>query len=190
VLPLYYERSSGGPPTGWIAMAKRSIATILPRYRASRMLDDYVAKFYAPAARAGRRFGANGRALAHALARWKEHVTAAWSGVRARRIDSAPGAVMFGDEVMLRVAVALNGLSPDDLLVELVVVPSTVDGTAGISERAPFSRADTATMGTGEAEWALAFRPDRCGAIDYRIRVYPWHPELTHPFETGLMVWL
>jgi starch phosphorylase len=29
-----------------------------------------------------------------------------------------------------------------------------------------------------------------CGKLEYRIRVYPWHELLTHPFEMGMMRWL
>jgi starch phosphorylase len=36
--------------------------------------------------------------------------------------------------------------------------------------------------------WSLA--PDMCGRLLYRVRVYPHHELLTHPFETGLMRWL
>jgi len=29
-----------------------------------------------------------------------------------------------------------------------------------------------------------------CGKLVYRIRAYPYHELLTHPFETGLMIWV
>jgi glycogen phosphorylase len=29
-----------------------------------------------------------------------------------------------------------------------------------------------------------------CGKLEYRIRVYPYHSLLTHPFEMGMMRWL
>jgi starch phosphorylase len=32
--------------------------------------------------------------------------------------------------------------------------------------------------------------PDQCGKMEYRIRVFPTHPLLTHPFEMGKMLWL
>src|SRR5207237_46185 len=37
VVPLYYRRDSGGTSPQWIRMAKRSIATILPRFNQDRM---------------------------------------------------------------------------------------------------------------------------------------------------------
>jgi starch phosphorylase len=42
----------------------------------------------------------------------------------------------------------------------------------------------------GSTLYELEIAPELCGKLDYRVRIYPWHELLTHPFETGLMVWL
>ena len=188
VLRIYYDRAAGGYSPAWIRMAKRSIATILPTYRSGRMLDDYVRKFYAPAAGAHRRFTENHYAVAREVARWKERVRAAWPGVQARRTDLPIGELPFGHAFTMEVTVSLNGLSPSDVRVELIVAPSRVDGDAE-PEHIPFTLRDGPGP-DGAATWALAFRPERCGGIDYRIRVFPSRPELVHPLETGLLLWL
>jgi starch phosphorylase len=41
-----------------------------------------------------------------------------------------------------------------------------------------------------ECLFSLELTPEMCGKLLYRVRVYPYHDLLTHPFETGLMVWL
>ena len=41
----------------------------------------------------------------------------------------------------------------------------------------------------GTVHYALDLAPDMCGKLDGRIRAYPCHPLLTHPFELGLMIW-
>jgi starch phosphorylase len=46
------------------------------------------------------------------------------------------------------------------------------------------------TMEGGEERFDLDFSPELCGRLEYRIRVHPHHPLLTHPLEMGLMVWL
>jgi starch phosphorylase len=186
VLPLYYSRGAGGYSPGWIRMAKHSIATILPTYRAGRMVDDYLSKFYVPAARAHRRYGEQDHTTARDVARWKERVHAAWPGVRARRVDLPVTALPYGDGFTIEVAVALNGLAPSDVQVELVLAPSRVEANASPA-RIPFAL--RAPIDDG-ATWVLAFRPEHCGALDYRIRVYPSRPDLMHPLETGLMIWL
>src|SRR5512135_535623 len=42
VVPLYYDRGKMGFSEGWVKKAKRSIATVLPRFNASRMVEEYV----------------------------------------------------------------------------------------------------------------------------------------------------
>ncbi len=187
VLPLYYDRVAGGYSPGWIRMAKRSIATILAQYRASRMVEEYVDKFYAPASRAHERFTTNGHGTAREVAAWKARVRAAWPGVHARRLDPPPAALAFGETIDIAVATHLNGLSPADVRVELVVAPSTLERDAPAGH-VPFAL--RSTPAGGDAEWVLAFKPDRCGGIDYRVRVYPTRPDLVHPLETGLLLWL
>ena len=168
-------------------MAKRSIATILAQYRASRMVEDYVRKFYAPASRAHDRFTSNAHAAARDVAAWKSRVRAAWSGVHARRLDAPASSLAFGESIAMRIATHLNGLAPADVRVELVVAPSTIDA-GGPAAHLPFALQSTAA--DADAEWVLAFTPDRCGPVDYRIRIYPTRPELVHPLETGLLLWL
>jgi len=46
VVPLFYDRGPDGIPHGWIAMVKRSLMTIGPRFCATRMVLDYVDEAY------------------------------------------------------------------------------------------------------------------------------------------------
>jgi starch phosphorylase len=36
----------------------------------------------------------------------------------------------------------------------------------------------------------MEFQPASCGRFEYRVRVIPHNPLLTHRLETGLMLWL
>jgi glycogen phosphorylase len=47
VIPLYYDRDDSLIPRGWLKLMKESIRSVAPRYGASRMVKDYVDKFYA-----------------------------------------------------------------------------------------------------------------------------------------------
>jgi len=48
VVPRFYERSTKGIPTRWMATVKQSIATVLPRFSTRRMVKDYIERAYAP----------------------------------------------------------------------------------------------------------------------------------------------
>ena len=46
VIPTFYDRDASGIPTKWIKMIKESIKTIAPVYNTSRMVKEYVDKYY------------------------------------------------------------------------------------------------------------------------------------------------
>ncbi len=46
VIPRFYERDSEGIPQRWIAMMKRSIQTLVPRFSSDRMVAEYVERIY------------------------------------------------------------------------------------------------------------------------------------------------
>ncbi|MEP7276767.1 MAG: alpha-glucan family phosphorylase [Betaproteobacteria bacterium] len=188
VLPLYYERGTQGYSREWIRMAKASMASILPRFNATRMVNDYVTKFYHPAARQGRHMVANGHAAAGALAGWKARVRAAWPGVRLRRVDNAATRIVFGERLRIEVVVALNGLDAHDVRVELYVARAEREAEGGEYHRYALE-AQGAPGESGEQHYGIDFVPDLCGCLDYRIRAYPSHADLAHAFELGLMRW-
>jgi starch phosphorylase len=60
ILPLYYDRDDAGLPRRWIRMMKEAVASITPRFSASRMVKDYVERGYLPAAQRRREEAAVG----------------------------------------------------------------------------------------------------------------------------------
>ena len=50
VIPTYYELDEARRPRRWIAMMKRSLATITPNFSSLRMVRDYTVEAYMPAA--------------------------------------------------------------------------------------------------------------------------------------------
>jgi starch phosphorylase len=189
VLPLYYNIGPAGNSPGWIDMAKHSIVSILPRFNSTRMVGEYVTKFYQPAARQWRRYAQSDFAGARAVAGWKAEVRAAWSKITLRRVDGAHRRIAFGEQLRLEVAVSLNGLTPNDVLVELLF-GRPGDGDQSLQARSYHFKDEGLIAGGSEHLYVLEFTPQLCGKIDYRIRVYPYHELLTHRFEMGMMTWL
>ena len=81
---------------------------------------------------------------------------------------------------------ARTALRADDIVVELVLTPA-LRGSGDTLRYAlvAANRGDDPE----ETRFVLDLKPDLCGRLDYRIRAYPTHPLLTHPFELGLMRW-
>jgi starch phosphorylase len=187
VIPLYYRSTSLGYSPEWVTMAKRSIATIMPRFNMQRMLTEYVEKFYSSAASQWRKYAGENFAGARHVAEWKARVRNAWPGVRLRRVDQPVGRIRYGDTLRFEVAVNLNGLAPDDLTVELVF---TRPGEPNSAKAKRYALNPLHTLDRGEHLFARELTPDQCGKMEYRVRVYPTHALLTHPFEMGMNLWL
>ncbi|MBI4205663.1 MAG: alpha-glucan family phosphorylase [Betaproteobacteria bacterium] len=188
VIPLYYGRGPAGYSPGWLAMAKHAIATVLPHFNSTRMLSEYLTRFYVPAASQGRRYLQEGCSAAREVAAWKAKVRAAWHQTAVRRHDHAPRRIHFGESIRVEVAVNLDGLVPSDVVVELMV------GRPGrlAEDRVQSYRLDhVGPVDKGKEHlFALEIAPELCGKLEYHIRVYPYHELLTHRFEMGMMRWL
>lgn len=189
VMPLYYGHSNMGFSPNWVRMSKRSMASIMPRFNAKRMVGEYLAKCYLPASKQHRLYKQNNFEVSRAIAAWKSRVRKAWTGVTLRPMDIAPGTIRFGDALRFEVAVRLNGLDPKDVVVEMLLGLFTKRERIRDSNHYSFEATGT-TTDSGEHIFALEVQPEQCGKLEYRIRVYPFHEMLTHPFEMGMMRWL
>jgi starch phosphorylase len=188
VIPMYYRRGASGHSPEWIKMAKRSVASLLPRFNSSRMVHEYVAKFYLPASQQGALLAQNGFERARALAAWKARVREAWSAVAVRRLDAPKRRIQFGDSLRVEVGVRLNGLKPADVMVELLLFHDGLEPDGPPVRHALL--ATGAVTSADEQVFAFELDPELCGRLGYRIRAYPCHELLTHPFELGLMLWV
>lgn len=189
VIPTWFSRNETGYSPQWVRMAKRSIATLLPRYSSTRMVNEYVGRFYLPATRQWRRYSEQGFAGARSVADWKAHVRSCWHKVRLRRLDVAPKRVAFGQSLRLELAIFLDGLDPADVVVELVMARHTQVERHRQSTTLRFEPDGTRTP-EGEHRFAVSLTPEMCGKLEYRVRAYPHHELLTHPLELGLIRWL
>ncbi|PTR13805.1 starch phosphorylase [Nitrosospira sp. Nsp2] len=188
VVPLYYARDKLGYSPGWVKMAKNSMMSLLPRYNGARMVSEYAAKFYVSASRQGARYADNNFDGAKRVAAWKAHVKKVWGGVTMRRLDTPLKRISFGEGLHFQVAVRLNGLQPEDVVVELLICRKLK--TATLCEYKHFRFKYTDVQQSDEHLFELDLTPDLCGKLDYYIRMYPYQPLLTHPFEMGMMIWL
>ncbi|MBV8082982.1 MAG: alpha-glucan family phosphorylase [Candidatus Eremiobacteraeota bacterium] len=178
VVPLYYERAAIGYSKRWVERSKRSVRTLLPRFSASRMVAEYAETFYRPASAHGRKLDADGGSAAVRLASWKANVRDRWKGVKIRLLAEPPPSIAFGSQARIETAVALNGLLPADVRVECLFGEQAIQ----LREAGP--------VGDGEHRFVLDLKPEHCGLVSYRIRMYPFHELLAHPHEVGLMIWL
>jgi len=211
IVPLFYERASDGTPRGWTARMKEAMRRLNPRFSSNRMVCEYTNDYYLPASERWHRMTANGCARARALAAWTARVEAAWPGVRVEEAG-AEGLeqARVGDRVTVRAKVALGGLAPEDVAVQIYYgrlnerggldAPQTVAMEAVAPERAPVAapaagsakQSDRAASPAGRGGSSLyegQFVCRRSGQQAFAIRVLPWHEDLLHPHELRLVRW-
>ncbi|MGW6288012.1 alpha-glucan family phosphorylase [Streptomyces sp. NPDC055107] len=188
VAPRFYDRGAGGLPDRWIEMVRSTLADLGPRVLAGRMVREYVERLYAPAAQSRRALDPG---AARDLAQWKAKVRVAWSGVSVDHVESvtdtaAGGSAELGASLALRARIALGGLDPDD--VEVQVVAGRVDSGDAIADAQTFPLKPAGGQDLEDRwlyEGPLAL--DRTGPYGYTVRVLPAHPLLATSAELGLV---
>ncbi len=188
VIPAYYKRNGHGYSDRWVQMSKASMKSLLPRFNSQRMVMDYVKKFYSFASRQGRAFAENNNTPAKQLARWKHKVHSAWSDISIRAHAMPPAEIKAGERLQLNVAAKLGGLEATDVKMECLVGKIDIHDDFTVHERFPLLA--TTVNEHGETLFQLEMPLNISGLIHYKIRMYPCHDLLTHPFETGLMLWV
>ncbi len=187
VIPLYYDRQGHGYPAAWVQKSKASMKTILPRFNSARMVMDYVKDFYGPASRQHRTLAADNGHPARQLAAWRGKVREHWPQVRMRRLDDPRTEISSGNSLPIKVGAYLDGLDPDDVVVECLI-GTEEDHLEFVTHSAQKLSATGAQ--DGETVFEVNLEPTLPGLQYYKIRMYPYHRLLSHPFETGCMIWL
>ncbi|QKT02732.1 alpha-glucan family phosphorylase [Ectothiorhodospiraceae bacterium 2226] len=188
VVPLYYERNGHGYSEGWVRKSKASMRSLMPRFSSERMVMDYVKHYYGPAKQQHAALMADEFRGARVLSEWKKKVRAAWPGVSLGGEQSPPSEMRAGESLVLEVNAQLNGLEPDDVVVECLVGTLGEDGEFVEHDSHAFDH--QMTRRDGAALFRLDLQPPLAGLQYYKVRMYPYHAQLSHRFETGCMLWL
>lgn len=187
IVPLFYQRGADDLPRGWIAKMKNSMRELGPNFNANRMIRDYCEHYYLPAIADGRKLIERRDDLA-ALCRWKQKVRDHWSSVAVIHVESSNGTrVHVNDPVEIRVTVDLGGLEPSDVQVQLYA--GRLDAQDNITDAIPTPLVDPQNVGASHWVFSGTASFSGTGRHGYTIRVLPYHPGLTHPFEMRLMRW-
>ncbi|MQA12908.1 MAG: alpha-glucan family phosphorylase [Pseudonocardiaceae bacterium] len=187
VAPRFYERNADGVPEQWVALVRHTLATLGPQVQASRMLQEYVEGYYAPAARSSAAVLADSFAGARELASYRSRVRGAWPWVRVANVDTSgmPDSPELGSPMTVRAAVELAGLSPSDLDVQAMV--GRVDDADELRDTVVVAMHRVGPAdGVGDRFEATLPLP-HAGLLGYTVRVLPRHDLMSAPAEFGLI---
>ncbi len=187
VIPTFYQRDQHGYSRGWVAMSREAMKSCIPQFNSMRMVNDYVQQFYTAARDHCVRLQARNREEARELAHWKRRIRDHWDKVSAERLDEARPWLQYGHALPVRVRAFLNGLSPEDVAVECVI--GHTDEQGKFRQEAVYPLQHHEQDGKSHV-FHLDLQPDECGLKTYRLRLYPHHRLLSHPFEMGYLIWI
>ena len=186
VAPRFYDVDAEGVPTRWLEMTRHTLKSLGPKVLATRMVRDYVRQLYSPAATTARRLNSD-YAGAAALAEWKRKIRTSWPGVRVEHVESSgvSEAPEVGDTMSVRAFVALDGLSPDDVDVQLVHGRSTGEDDLVDTRTESLRLAEAYDGGRHRFDGDIVL--DHSGSFGYTVRVIPHNDLLASPAELGVV---
>jgi len=189
-VPLFYRCGRDNLPREWIAMMKASIRDLAPLFSSNRMVHDYAANFYAPAARQWDRLTAEDLSLAKTLSAWKHELSEHFGQIRIEsvsdNIESNGDAAQVGKTIRVEATVDLGRLAPGDVVVELYFGSLDEDGQLNSG------RAVEMTLTSGEnrpANYVVEMPCPSSGRAGYTVRILPKHEALSNPLEMSLIKW-
>jgi starch phosphorylase len=180
VVPAFYDRDADGHPHRWIARMRASMARLAPRFSSARMLQDYVAQVYLPAAAAFERRTQPGSGVAHDLDAWARQLADHWDGIRFGKVTTGTA----DGQLTVTVPVHLGAIAPEAVHVELYADAEGAEPPF-VRQMAPV---EAFTHAPGTAIYGVSVDTARPPA-HFTPRVVPWHPEARIPMELPLIAW-
>ena len=182
VVPLFYRRDAAGTPHGWIDAMKHNWRSLGPFVTAARMVRDYVTELYEPAAANAVATAAGDWAEARSLAAWKARLRTSWHDVHVVAVDGDSGPAHEGDTRTASAVVSLDGLSADDVDVQLL--HGSIDSTGEF-----IGRPQALSMQPGPDAYTCTYQVNAAGPYGFTVRILPAHPALITPVEIGRAAW-
>ena len=189
IIPLYFAKNSKGYSPEWVQYIKNSIAHIAPNYTMTRMINDYIDRFYLKEGKRSTELIANNYAKAKEIAAWKEKVASKWNDIHAVDIQFSDSLksnnIVNGVEYEATVVLYTAGLGKD-LGVEFVVYKDE-NGDSKLVEKLPLEiikeEGDNLT-------YHIKSQIKSAGVFRYALRVYPNNAELPHRQDFAYVKWI
>lgn len=189
IVPLYFAKNSKGYSPEWIQYIKNSIAHIAPNFTMTRMINDYIERFYSKEGKRSAKLKANGFAKAKEIVAWKERVASKWNDIKvvdlqvsdALNNSNAVNGMKY--EAMVKLDTAGLG---KDLGVELVVF-NTEDNSNKLKAVYPLK----AVAQDGDVvTYEIKNEMKDAGAFRYSFRIYPSNKDLPHRQDFAYVKWI
>jgi len=190
IAAMFYDRNEDQIPVKWVQHIKNTIAFVAPQFTTKRMIDDYSKRFYSKLHQRIDLVRANNYHLTRVMSRWKKQVAGEWDHIKliSKQMPmDGKDSLSLGKKYQGRVCLDLNGLDPDSIGVELVIVDSKAGGQPEFVYRKEFTRT---TIQGSQVDYKINDVPTQPGAFKYGIRIFPKHEQLPHRQDFNYLRWI
>lgn len=187
----FYSRNDQDIPEDWIAMIRNNIAHVAPEFTMNRMLRDYINRYYMKLYSRTVMLRELDYKQPKEIAHWKNKILTHWKNIKVIEYDFPDVTreeFIVGKTYSGRVVLELDGLSADEIGVEMVMTNSTPDyqepkllGTKDFKctkNEAPLT------------EYTFSYKVDATGVFDVGFRIYPKHELIPHRMDFPLVRWI
>lgn len=190
IVPLYYQREHNGLSKNWILHIKNTFAQIAPNFTMKRMLDDYFNKFYNGLFERAKLIRANNYEYASKITAWKKDILSQWNNIKVIS-ETLPqsnqeNSLNTSDDFMAKIELDLNGLSADEVGVEILFARKYDNEITSIVHKQELEVSVNGDITTYECKIPIY----RAGVHDYVFRVFPKSDLIVHPNEFPLVMWI
>jgi glycogen phosphorylase len=181
IVPLYY-RQTHGVSHEWLQMMKHSMASLIPEFSTSRMMQEYVRCVYEPTEKRGGRFRENRFEVAKRVADYKQFIRANWPVVRVHsiRVTSFSSESSRTGELEANIEIYLGPIWYRD--VEVDIFSSDRNGAVYEQKIDHFDE-----IRPGFHLFSGRFR--NSGESKLNVRILPVSPDFSNRFEMELTTW-
>ena len=190
VVEAFYSRKENGIPEKGVGFIKNTLAEVAPHFTTGRMIKDYQDRYYNPQFERSGKMNENDFKLAKELAEWKFKISSKWDKIEVKNIEITDGIthkMVMGDEYPVRVTVDLNGLSCDEIGIELVITENGTDKPATIVDVVEFK---VENCDDSVCNYVHKINPNRPGSFNYSFRLFPKNENLAHRQDFKYIRWI
>ena len=187
----FYGRDNAGVPASWVDMIRNTIASVAPEFTMNRMLRDYIDRFYLKLYKRSTLLKEKDCLIPKELANWKHRILEHWKRIRVVEYDFPDVTreeFVVGNTYTGKVVLDLNGLTPDEIGVEMVHTRSA-SGHEPMVFRGKEDFKCTRVDGS-LAEYTFVQKVDETGVFDIGFRIYPKHEHIPHRMDFPLVRWI
>lgn len=190
IIPMYYDRNSEGIPQMWVRKMKSAMRIAFEQFCTRRMLKEYWDRIYVPSIKRRIQLLDDDSKGLRELNQWKHDVRERFSDLRVLEVSASgmDGELLHPDNVLnFSILIGAGRMKGNEIRVELIIGEAQKDQFTGSPDVIPF---ELDHDGGTTLRYSLSYRIEKSGSYSYGIRILPFHPLLSHPQETGLIVWV